>query len=295
VRASGFADGGQILGLSFSRVVTDVWGAGKFLKTWAALHRGEAPEHPNLGDRVGLETCIYGITPRLHADFALLHQAGGMPQSRPAGAASTVVSLHVGAGRIAKLVEELSTKCRKGRFIFNSETISSEEASVAFVVEALGSPVLGTMIADYRDVFAHEFGSHSHFGTCSAEVQFELPASAVEAAAALRKRSKALGHREFWAWKLKQEKRPTSGALAIESWLTAFDLGGLGFDGVARRVGLPCTFWLEQARARDSHGGGCLMLLPHEDGLQVAALLTADAAARFEKQHPCTTCHISAA
>eukprot|EP00927_Polykrikos_kofoidii_P043872 TRINITY_DN37978_c0_g1_i1.p1 TRINITY_DN37978_c0_g1~~TRINITY_DN37978_c0_g1_i1.p1 ORF type:complete len:529 (+),score=105.69 TRINITY_DN37978_c0_g1_i1:183-1769(+) len=308
VRVLNFVDGRQMISLSFVRALADVGGVAVLLKTWAAIHRGEeTPPSLCRTTRTGLESSVGSIQPRLHADFALLHR-GDDAKAVPPVAEPTVVSLLLPTDRIEALVDEMTQTCRKRRLIFNSDTLTWEEVAIASVVDTLRASLPMSMIVDYREVFAVEFGAGGHFGTASYPVEFDLPASSPEAAATLRKRLRVTTSRDFWAWKLGQARRPESSRLYVESWLRSLDLRALSFgrgcdvgpcdgsgtdSGIASAlgVGLSGSFWRDWAMQRAPNGAGCVVLLPHVQGLQVAALLPRTSATKFEERHGCESWH----
>lgn len=292
LRFMSYADGGQLLAVSFSRLLTDAAGLGIFVKAWAATHRGEDPGPVAMTTRRGLEASIRSILPRLHPDFALLHR---LDHDAPCPELDqpVVVSLALMLDELDAFKEELTALGRKRRLIFNTDAFTAEEAAVASIADTLGAEMPATLAVDYRQVFAAEFGAGHHFGHASGEVDIDLPAQGLEVAGLLRRRRRTVESRDFWAWKLAHAtSHGNSSRLSIESWLDAFKLEHLRFDGGSPSgVGLSSGFWLDWAREHVPGGTGRIMLLPLADGVQVTALLPRDAAVKFDKRYNCRMWH----
>eukprot|EP00929_Paragymnodinium_shiwhaense_P061769 TRINITY_DN30872_c0_g1_i1.p1 TRINITY_DN30872_c0_g1~~TRINITY_DN30872_c0_g1_i1.p1 ORF type:complete len:525 (+),score=112.13 TRINITY_DN30872_c0_g1_i1:133-1707(+) len=298
IRLLSFADGRQLLCLSVARVLADIGGIAVLLDAWVAMHRGEEVPAPSERGRHEFEAGVRNIRPRLHADFALLRRSENAEPCQPMPDAVLASRLWTHE-ELNAMCEDLSTSARKQRFIFNSDAYTAEEVCVAVVAEVFQEAKLPvTFVLDYREVFAVEFAAGRLFGSASGKVEFELPChDAVEAASVVKKRLKVpLQSRDFWAWKLSSDGnrgKPETSRLVVESLTGAMKLDKLAFDGGASTgIGMSAGFWQDCVRFQAKPGGaGAMLLLPHADGLQVAALIPKAAATDFQKRHGCDWWH----
>jgi len=186
--------------------------------------------------------------------------------------------------------------------IYDSETLSPAEVAFAVVVESLGKAVSASVWLDYRVTFGYD----RLFGHVRGVADVDLPADHVHAASVIRKKLQiARENPDFWSWKAQQCKASPvepSAEIVFSSWLEAADLTKVDFHSPASGSGLGCSFWQwwtynPEARRRAGGGGavggngkGCpslVVLLPHEDGVQVQALLSQGAAAKLCAKHKC--------
>jgi hypothetical protein len=228
-------------------------------------------------------------------DFTLLHRssADGSDGASAALEEPVVVSLALTGESVGEFLMDLSLAARKRRLIFNSDVFTPEEAGFAAVADALGESIPVSMLVDYRQIFATEFKAGSHFGNCTGTVDFELPADGPEAGGLLRRRSRTLHSREFWAWKLSQPKSHALARLVIESWIESFNLELLQFGSITPyAVGVCGTYWRDWTKTQGTLGIGRMMFLPQADGgFQMTALLPRDAAVKFDRRYHCSMWH----
>lgn len=301
---------GQILALSFSQGLADVKAIGLFLEAWGKYHCGEEPSHSSDNSRTILEGAVNNGFPKLDPCFTYLHRREPSSSTMSAAKAAAAAAERLGVTtfllkweELNRLGETFSRKLRGRRLIFDSESLSHDEVAFAIVVESLGRAVSASVWLDYRATFAYD----RMFGHVRGVADVDLPSDALKAASVIRKKLQiARENPDFWCWKAQQSKScpvvPSSEVIFC-SWLEAADLKAFSFGATAPSgAGLGCSFWhwwahTPEARLRAGGGGavgangrGCpslVVLLPHEDGVQVQALLPQSAASKLCAKHNC--------
>ncbi|CAK9044199.1 unnamed protein product [Durusdinium trenchii] len=295
---------GQILALSFSQGLADVEAMGLFLQAWSKYHCGEEPCYSSHDARIALDGAVSNGFPKLDPSFTYLHRRELTTRESSAATAAAAAAERLGVATFLLKWEELngladsfSQQLRGRRLIYDSERLSYDEVAFALVVESLGRAVCASVWLDYGLTFGYD----RLFGHVRGVADVDLPA------VMKRKLQIARGSTDFWRWKAQQTKscpvEPTA-EIIFSSWLEAAELTKFAFTSGASPsgVGLGCSFWdwwmhTPEARRRAGGGGavgangqGCpslVVLLPHEDGVQVQALLPQKAASKLCAKHKC--------
>lgn len=299
---------GQILALSFSQGLADVKAIGLFLEAWSQYHGGEEPYYSSDNSRTVLEGAVNNGFPKLDPSFTYLHRrelSTHVIAAKAAAAATErlgVTAFLLNWEELNSMGKDFSQKLRGRRLIFDSESLSHDEVAFAVVVESLGRAVCASVWLDYRVTFAYD----RLFGNVRGVADVDLPADALKAASVMRKKLQiAKENPDFWCWKAQQGKScpvTPSAEIIFTSWLEAADLKTFSFGTSPCGAGLGCSFWhwwahSPEARRRAGGGGavgangrGCpslVVLLPHENGIQVQALLPQSAASKLCAKYDC--------
>jgi len=305
VRLSEYEDG-QILAVSVSQGVADVFSIGLFLEDWSRFYQGEEPAVPADDRRTIFEGAINNGFPLLESDYThlyrseltfknLAHKAVVAAAERPG-----VCSFLLDWKELASLSASFSKNLQSRRLIFDSEPLEPDEVGFAVAVEGIQSAVCASFWLNMR----HDFGFDRLLGHARGVADADLPADYLAAVAELRKRMRTARKRDFWSWKAQQARTnpvDPSAEIIFCSWLQDADLKRCGFSS-AQGAGLGASFWqrwTSNPKVRSMAGGGgavggngngcpsLVVVLPHADGVQVQALLPPAAGIRLCSKRKC--------